>query len=256
MSKLALPQFSKTQDIGDSLKIINSSFDIFKKEIEEQKDSLNEINNFKNSISSIYDKLKFSNDFMKKRNPVYMETWEDILNKKDKYTKPIITIYPEKFRDDLKQVSTSYIENIIHDWITKTYIIKPKKIDKPNYIEGQKAVIYYIKCAEDVRKIKEETNNSSITCRTENKEVIVNCESKRSGQVCIDGCGCINCSETADCNAKGTAECNFSDNNIKSKTANRYLKSNTSLIFEEFFETKFEFVKFIVEDCIWKLDKT
>jgi hypothetical protein len=254
MLKFNLPQ--KSQDIGNSLKTINNGFNFLKTQIENQKDFLNEINDFKSSISLIYDQLKFSNDFMKKRNPVYMETWEDILNKKEKYIKPIITIYPEKFRDDLRQVSNSYIENIIHDWITKIYTIKPKKIINPNYVEGQKAVIYYIKCSEETMNIKEEVNSSVVLCETADKDVTVYCTSKRSGQVCIDGCGCINCSDTATCNVTEKATCNYSDNNIVSKTANRYLKSNTSLSFEEYFETKFGFVKFIVEDCIWKVDKT
>jgi hypothetical protein len=256
MSKIALPTLQKTQDIGDSLKNIDKSFNLLKTEIEQQKDSSNDIENLKNSISLFYDQLKFSIDFMKKRNPVYMETWEEIINKKNKYIKPIVTIYPEKIRDDLKQVSSGYIENIIHDWITKTYIIKSKKIDNPNYIEGQIAIIYYIKCSEDFRSIKDQTNNAYITCVTGDVNVTVNCESKRSGQVCIDGCGCVNCSKTESCSKSANLSCNFTDNNIISKTSNRYLNSNTSLVFEEYYENKFEFVKFIVEDCIWKVDKS
>jgi hypothetical protein len=254
MQKYNLPK--KTEDIGNSLKTINNVFNSLKTQIENQKDFLNEFNDFKDSISLIYDKLKFANEFIRKRNPVYMETWEDILNNKDKYIKPIITIYPEKFRDDLRQVSNTYIENIIHDWLTNTYVIKPKKIINPNYIEGQKAIIYYIKCAEDTMNIKGELNTSFIPCQTADKDVTVNCVSKRSGSVCIDGCGCVNCSGEATCSVTQTAICNYSDNNIVSKTANRYLNSNTSLSFEEYFETKFGFVKFIVEDCIWKVDKT
>jgi hypothetical protein len=257
MPKLELPRFFKSENIGDSLKTLNKSFDFLKKEIEKQNDSLDEYNDFKSSILLDFDNLKFANDFMKKRNPVYMETWEDILNKREHYVKPIITIYPEKFRGDLsKTFSSTYIENIIHDWITKTYIIKPKKIDKPNYVEGQKAIIYYIKCSEDIRKMNEVGNSEVVPCVTANKDVTVSCESKRSGQVCIRGCGCVNCAGSVTCDFTEEIECVFTDNGISSKTTNRYLKSKTSLIFDEYSETNFEFVKFIVEDCIWKVDKS
>jgi hypothetical protein len=256
MSKIALPKILKTEEIGNSLGKINKSFDLLKKQVENQNESLNEIDNFKKTINILFDKLKFSHDFMKRRNFIYQSTWRDISINKEKYIKPLILMYPQKFRDDVSAVTNTYIENVIHDWITDTYIIKSKKIDKPNYVEGQRAVVYYLKCREAVRRLNEVSTQDSITCITENIEVVVKCESRRAGQVCIGGCGCVNCAATSTCEKKGQGECKFSDNNISSKTANRYLKANTSLKYEDYFENKFEFVRLVVEDCIWKVDKS
>jgi hypothetical protein len=256
MSKISLPQILKTEEIGDSLGKINKSFTILNNILDDQKQALNDINKFKDSIGVLIKDLKFSYNFMKRRNPVYKETWEDILNKRYKYIKPIIAIYPAKIRDDVVSYSSSYIENLIYDWLTKTYIIRSKKLDRPNYIEGQKAIIYFLKSTEIVRNISEQIDRSSITCQTEDINVTVNCESKRSGQVCVNGCGCVNCSGTATCPKTQKVICNFSDQQKSNKEVPRYLQSKTSLKFEEYFENKFGFVRYIVEDCIWKVDKS
>jgi hypothetical protein len=254
-NNIILGNFSKTQEIGDSIKEINNSFKIVDELLTTQKDSQEDINTFCSFIEEMFDELKFSYEFIKDNRFYFYDLWDEVLEKKELFLKPIVSLYPQKIRSDSSTIDQSYIENLLYAWVTKNYIITSNSKDKPEYIEGQKIIIYYVLAYEKTEQSKNNVDISSTTCITSDIEVVVNCTSKRSGQSCVDGCGCVSCSTTVRCNEKGRLNCFYTDSFTNRNGVERYLRGITSYLFEEYPDSSFGYVTFIVNDCEWKLQR-
>jgi hypothetical protein len=251
--KLSLPQ--KTQEIGDSINKINSSFSTLKSYLRQLREVKNEGESLITAIKVWSDDLTYCLNFMNRNNTKYLNLFEEVLNKKDVLIKPLILMYPSKIRSDVGAYSRLYIQNLVHDWITRFYPIQVPRVGKPNYVEGQKAVIYYLR-NEETSLTRTTTARDSTICVTRDTSVTARCTSTRVGQVCINGCGCVSCAGTKHCNKTERIDCYFTDNNARRERVQRYLALNMKYEHRDFPETKFGFVRFIVEDCIWKVDNT
>lgn len=257
MSKIPLISLNKQTDIGNSIKSINNNFSVLQQNIESQQEDQQEIQDFVDSIPQFFSDLKNSLDFFKKNYNTYKETMEVLINNKEKYLKPIITIYPEKFRFDNTKINNDYIQNILHDWVTNNYKISNNRLtQKPYYVEGQTIIVYFLRSSEQNEKSVNVKNSDYAVCTIDKSVVTANCTAVTVGTVCV--CSCVNCggpyyyTSTVDI----TDSCYYYDNNIESKGTVRDLKSIVSYNYINYTENNIEFVKFIVEDCIWKVDNS
>jgi hypothetical protein len=255
MNKLKLSLPAKTQEIGDSITNINLAFTTLKSYLRSLRDIKEEGDSLVTAINVWFDDLNYCLNFMNRNNTKYLNLFEEVLNKRDILIKPLILTYPSKIRSDVGDYTSVYIQNLIHDWITKFYPIKPPNVNRPNYVEGQRAVVFYLR-NEETSLTRRATSTDTVICVTQDETVTARCTSTRTGQVCINGCGCISCAGTIHCNKTGTVDCYFSDNNARRERVQRYLALNMRYEHVDFPETKFGFVRFIVEDCIWKVDNT
>lgn len=251
--KLKLPQ--KTQEIGDSINRINWCFTTLKSYLRQLKEVKNEGDSLIDSVKVWSDDLTFCLNFMNRNNTKYLNLFEEVLNKKDLLIKPLILTYPSKIRSDVGAYSKLYIQNLVHDWITRFYPIQIPRVGKPNYVEGQKAVVYYLRSQETSLTRRTSARDTTV-CVTTDINVTVACKSTRTGQVCINGCGCISCAGTKYCSKTERINCYFTDNNARRERVQRYLALNMKYEHVDFPETRFGFVRFIVEDCVWKVDNT
>lgn len=254
-NNIVLGNFSKTQEIGDSIKEINNSFKILDELLSKQKEDQDDIDTFCSFMDGIFDELQFSYEFIKDNRFYFYDLWDEVLAKKELFLKPIICVYPQKIRTDVAGIDQTYIENLLFEWVTKNYIITSNSKDKPEYVEGQKIIIYYALCSEKTQQSLDNIDTSNTICKTGDVDVVVSCQSSRSGQSCFDGCGCVSCSKTVTCNQSGRLNCFFTDSFTKRNGVERYLRSITSYLFEEYPDSSFGYVTFIVDDCSWKLQR-
>jgi hypothetical protein len=254
-NNIILGNFSKTQEIGDSIKEINNSFKILDELLTTQKESQEDINTFCSFMEEMFDELKFSYEFIKDNRFYFYDLWDEVLEKKELFLKPVVCLYPEKIRSDVSTIDQSYIDNLLYSWVTKNYIITSNSKDRPEYIEGQKIIIYYVLASEKTQQSLNNVDISTTKCITGNVDVVVNCTSRRSGQSCFDGCGCVSCSKTVNCNNIGRLNCFYTDSFTRRTGVERYLRGITSYLFEEYPDSSFGYVTFIVNDCEWKLQR-
>ena len=254
-NSIILGNFSKTQEIGDSIKEINTSFKILDELLNSQKESQEDINTFCSFMEEMSDELKFSYEFIKDNRFYFYDLWDEVLAKKELFLKPIVVLYPQKIRTDVSLIDQSYIENLLYEWVTSNYIITSNSKDKPEYIEGQKIIIYYTLSSEKTQQSMNNVDISTTKCITKDVDVVVNCKSTRSGQSCFDGCGCVSCSKTVHCTNTGRLNCFYTDSFTKRNGVERYLRGITSYLFEEYPDSSFSYVTFIVNDCQWKLER-
>jgi hypothetical protein len=254
-NNIVLGNLSKTQEIGDSIKEINNSFKILDELLTTQKESQQDIDTFCSFIEEMFDELKFSYEFIKDNRFYFYDLWDEVLEKKELFLKPIVCLYPQKIRSDVSIIDQNYIENLLYEWVIKNYIITSNSKNKPEYIEGQKIIIYYVLAQEKIEQSLENLDISTTKCITKDVEVVVNCNSRRSGQACFDGCGCVSCSRTVKCSNKGTLNCFYTDSYTQRNGVERYLRGITSYLFEEYPDSSFGYVTFIVNDCEWKLQR-
>ena len=251
--KLILPQ--KTQEIGDSINRINGCFSSLKSYLRQLRDVKDDAQSLVDSVRSSTDDLTYCLDFMNLNNTKYLNLFEEVLNKRELLIKPLILTYSSKIRSDVSAYSKLYIQNLVHDWITRLYPIQSTSVEKPNYVEGQRAVVYYL-MNQETTLTRYTRSRDAVVCMTANTTVTVACKTTRTGQVCINGCGCISCAGTKHCSKTDTIDCYFTDNNARRERVQRYLALEMKYEHIDLPETRFGFVRFIVEDCIWKVDST
>lgn len=259
MSKIPLISLNKQLDIGNSINSINNNFSVLQKNIDSQQEDQQEIQDFVDSIPQFFSDLKYSFDFFKKNYNTYKETMEVLINNKEKYLKPIITIYPQKFRYDNTKINANYIQNVLHDWVTNNYKISNNKLtQKPYYVEGQTIIIYFLRSSEKTEKSVPVKTTDNTICSVTTSIATGTCRQNTVGSVCINHCGCIGCGGPLVYNVTKdiTSTCYYNDNGVLSKSTARYLTSNVSCKYVNYIENNFEFVKFIVEDCVWKVDNS
>lgn len=259
MSKIPLISLNKQIDIGNSINSINNNFSVLQKNIDSQQEDQQEIQDFVDSIPQFFSDLKYSFDFFKKNYNTYKETMEVLINNKEKYLKPIITIYPQKFRYDNTKINANYIQNVLHDWVTSNYKISNNKLtQKPYYVEGQTIFIYFLRSSENTEKSVPVKTTDNAICSVTTSIATGTCTQYTVGSVCIDHCGCVGCGGPITYNVTKdiTSTCYYNDNGVLSKSTLRYLTSNVSYKYVNYIENNFEFVKFIVEDCVWKVDNS
>lgn len=255
MNKLKVTLPSKTEEIGDSLNNINLAFNTLKVYLRNLNNVKKNGENLIDSVNFWYNDLKYCFDFMNKNNSKYLELFEEVLNKRSFLIKPLMLMYTSKFRSDVGAYTNVYIQNVIHDWITRFYPIKTNNSDKPNYAEGQKAVVFYLRSEEN--SLETRTNDSdSIVCVTSDINVTARCKSTRTGQVCINGCGCVSCAGEIHCNKTERVNCYYADNNARQARVRRSLTLQMKYQYNDYPETKFGFVRLIVDNCEWKVDNT
>jgi hypothetical protein len=252
---IILGNFSKTQDIGDTIGEINRSFKILDETVKDKKDIQSDINSFVSFTDDIYDKLNFCHKFMQENRFYLYDVWDEVVEKKEKFLKPIMVMYTEKIRNDILDFSQQYIENLLLDWVNTKYIILSKELDKPNYVEGQTINVYYLKAEENIIESLNNRDTATTTCIAKDVEVVVTCFSKRNGQACFDGCGCVSCGKTVTCKNTGQLSCYFTDSYLKRYGVERYLRSICGYTFEEYPDIKFDMVTYIVDDCVWKIKR-
>jgi hypothetical protein len=259
MSNVALPKISKISAIGDTVKNINLSFETLKNKIDEQNTNFLEFDNFKNTINIFSEQLRFAHDFLKSKQQTYLDTYETIENSREQYLKPLVLFYPKKIREDDPRIKLSYIQNLLYAWITKTYPINQNNIKNPNYVQGQKAIVYFLRSKEIIRESSDFVDRDTVLCITNPVNTInVSCTSRRVGRVCVNRCGCIDCGSTKTFLESKQYPCFFTDYNNQSRPSQvtRQLKSSSKYQYNEYPETKIEFIEFIVDECMWKVFTT
>jgi hypothetical protein len=258
MSKIPIFSLNKQTDIGNSINHINNNFSILQKNIDEQKTDQQEVQDFVDSIPQFFSDLKYSYDFFKKNYDTYKETMEVLINNKEKYLKPIITIYPEKFRYDNDKVNANYIQNVLYNWVTKNYKISNNKLtEKPYYVEGQSIIVYFFRSSESIQKSTTVRTTDYTVCVTGEQKINLDCKQETVGKVCNGRCGCFDCGGPLEYKQTVTLKnCFYNDNGIKSNGVVRSISSNVSYEYTSYIENYVEFVRFIVEDCTWKVDNS
>lgn len=254
--KYVLPTLSKTQDIGNTVESLNKSFLDLDNFLNKEKLKNNDINNFVNSINIIYDKLSFACSYIEQNKDNLINISKDVAVNKIKWLKPIILFYYEKFYNMPSIYSLKYIEDLICKWVQANYPVKINNVIKPNYVDGQKAIVFYLKTI-DTTETFSYNNLSPILCLTEDAKVALNCTTSTTGKACIAACGCVNCANTVHCKQTKITPCFFKDKNTKVHTSvYRHLELNCDYINEDTKDVAIYSVNLIVKDCIWKIDKT
>ena len=259
MANIILEKVDKKQNIGNSLDVINSNFKILDNSINSQKEDQLEIQDFVDSVNNNFSDLKYSLNFFKKNYKTYLETMENIINNKEKYLKPIVTIYPEKFRYDNPKQNNAYIENVIHDWVTSKYTIYNRRLsERPFYVEGQAIIIYFLRSSEKLQKSTDLKRKNEMLCETSGDQAVnLKCKANAYGSVSIDGCGTINCGGELNCDQSNKIKgCHYDDDNNITTIVSRYVKGTYRYNYIDYTEDVFEYIKFIVEDCTWKIDNS
>jgi hypothetical protein len=253
--KYVLPTLSKTQDIGNTVESLNKSFLDLDNFLNKEKLKNNDINNFVNSINIIYDKLSFACSYIEQNKDNLINISKDVAVNKIKWLKPVILFYNEKFYDRSSIYSLKYIEDLICKWVQANYPVKINNVIKPNYVDGQKAIVFYLKTI-DTTETFSYNNLSPILCQTEDSKVALNCTTSTTGKACIAACGCVNCANTVHCKQTKITSCFFKDKFTKSQSIYRHLELNCEYINEDTKDVAIYGVNLIVKDCIWKIDKT
>lgn len=255
MKNISLNLPNASDNIGDSINKLNNVFNNLKSYIDDLNDVKGVSENFQDSVNVWLSELQYSLDFMNKNNKKYLNLFEEVLNKRDLLVKPLMLFYPTKIRSDVAAYDRLYTQNLIHDWISKYYPIKTPKIEKPNYVEGQKAVVYFLR-NEEIEAERNESQSDFIQCFTQDFRLYVACVTKRTGQVCVPGCGCVGCAGQTYCSNSDLLDCYFPDLGLRRNSVLRYLSLNMKYSYEDFSENKFDIVRFIVDECEWKVDNT
>ncbi len=252
--KIPIISLNKQKDIGNSLETINNNFNLLQNTIDTQKDDQQEIQDFVDSVNQSISDIKYSYNFFKKNYNQYKETMEVLINDKEKYLKPIITLYPEKFRYDNTKVTSNYIQNVLHDWVTSEYQIYNNKLSqKPFYVEGQSIFVYFFRSSEQLEKSTITRTSDYMTCLTGKQTTRLKCTQYTVGTLC--NCSCINCGGPLHQNQDHELKnCYYDDNGIVSNAVVRSITSNISYKYTNYIDNVIEYVKFVVEDCVWKVD--
>lgn len=258
MKKIPIVPLNKQKNIGDSLSVINNNFTLLQNNIDSQKEDQKDIQDFVDSINQSISDIKYSYNFFQKNYKKYKETMEVLINDKQKYLKPIITLYPEKFRYDNTKIKAKYIQNVLHEWLTSEYEIYNKRLsEKPFYVEGQSIFVYFFRSSEKEEKSTIIRSSDYMTCLTGKQTVRINCVQYTVGKLCNGYCGCVECGGPIKKPQDHIlSNCFYDDNGIKSNGVTRKLTSNISYKYNNYTENVIEYVKFVVEDCMWKVDNS
>ena len=209
-----LPYLEKQEDIGNTVEVLNRSFKDLENFLSTEKQKAEEISDFVQNINTVYDKIDAACLFLEKNKNHLNFLYRNVVANKTKWLKPIILFYKEKFYDNSSLFSDEYINDLLCKWMQSNYPVKFNNSIKPNYVDGQTAVISYIRSL-DEKHLYTYNNENSIYCQTEQLVLEVNCFTTVTGRTCAGGnCGCVDCAMTAYCKERKVIDCFFGDREI------------------------------------------
>lgn len=255
MKKYILPTLKNTEDIGNTVGELNRSFKDLNSFFEKEKEKSGEVDTFIKNLSQIFNKMEQACNIMEKNKNTFFNLSQTVKDKKVKWLKPIVLFYNEKFYDNPSIFSFEYIEDRLCKWMQLNYPVKKNDVDKPLFVEGQTALIFYMK-SKDSKASFSYSNETFVNCLTQNVSVSVSCSSRAVGKACVSNCGCVNCNAVIHCSKSETLGCYYRDRNLNLQSVNRYLKINSKYINDDSWDTSIFNVKLIVNDCEWNIDKS
>lgn len=249
-----LPDLKKQEDIGNTVETLNRSFKDYESFLSGEKAQVEKIQSNTVGLNYILNKIEESCVFMEENANSLLNLYTTVASNIQDWLKPIVLFYKEKFFDNSAVFSEEYIDDTVCKWVQSNYPVSVNKKSKPNYIEGQTAYIFYFKTLDKAQQFNY-SQESSVTCVTEDVDVKLNCQTIIKGQTCQGGCGCVNCALTTNCKKTKNSKCRFKDRGLNVKSIKRYLKINADYKGDDTYDTKIGRVKLIVKDCEWQIEK-
>ena len=244
------------ENIGDSLSSININFDVIdsslqKLNINTDKFLIPYINFFKQNEKKLTGLIDILYD--KKPNWDIMSSY--VTTNSAKWIKPIVFIDSNIYRfpeSNLKATTDFVIETF-----RSIYPVFTDSSNEPNYIENQKAVIYYYVNHIHKKTIMEDMTNSDFAnCVSQGtKTAILTCQDKVNfDKTYCDGkeLTCLGCGGTP-CQQSVSVTCVYPE--TKTTTTNRYIQAIIRSNFEDIAEKEIKTIFLKIKDCNWVIER-
>jgi hypothetical protein len=254
---MELLKIQKLEFIGDSLSAININFDIIDSTIKNinfntDKFLIPYVNFFKENQK----RLKFMEDvfYDKKSNWDSMVSFVTINSAK--WIKPIVFVDPNVYKFSDSSLQTT-INSIVNNFKTFHPVFKDDNKTIPNYIENQKAVVYYyVNNINNTIKLEDVVNSDFANCVSQGtKSIILNCQNtmKNTSTFCNGvETTCSGCAGTP-CQQQVSVTCVYPE--TKTTTTNRYIQAIIRSNFEDIAEKEIKTIFLTMKNCEWAIER-
>lgn len=168
-----------------------------------------------------------------------------------KWITPLILWYPVVMKMEESRSQPEIAENFFLNFLNGTYPVFNQGSPAPNFLEGQKAIVYSFNYEQDTPTLQSFSLADFTTCKTEDENICAWCAKCYSGSVYCgkSNFGCGGCSRCSKCAA---LPCNF-DNGLKTKDARIVgeLRIEYSNKYESVFLNAYVFK---IKNCMWEFD--
>jgi hypothetical protein len=243
--------------IGDSLSAVNINFDILdsslsKLNINTEKFLMPYSNFFKDNKK----RLDFIEDVFYDKKPNWDFMVSFVSANSSKLIKPIVFIDPNIYK-----YPESNLKSTVDYVVEKFRIIHPLFTDststKPNYIENQKAIVYYyVNHIQNKIKINDTVNSDFANCVSQGtKTAILNCQNQTTSQKTY--CNgkeltCLGCAGTP-CQQEVSVTCVYPE--TKTSTTNRYIQAIIKSNFDDISEKEIKTIFLKIKNCDWVIER-
>lgn len=188
----------------------------------------------------------------------FSANWDTVKNlvstNSAKWIKPIVYIHPAplSFPAYLSSV------NLLLSSFNSIYPILNVDLSPPNYVENQKAFIYYytqsikdvlnenftVNSAEVAHCVAEDSRTGCVTCRNHVGRSSTSC---RGEQQSCGGCAGSSCQSCA------TVFCRYPE--TRTNRTNRYIQATINSSFQDVYERELKGMVYVVKNCSWTFER-
>lgn len=254
---MELLNIKKLEFIGDSLSAININFDVIDSTIKQinfntEKFLIPYVNFFREN----HKKIKFIEDVFYDKSSNWESMVTFVTTNSAKWIRPIVFVDKEiyKFEDSNTQTT---INKVLNNFRTFFPVFKDTNSTIPNYIENQKAIIYYyVNQINNRIKIEDVVNSDFANCVSQGtKTVILNCQNTTNNtKTFCNGTEmtCLGCGGSP-CQQQVSVTCLYPE--TKSTTTNRYIQAIIKSNFEDIAEKEIKTIFLTMKNCEWTIER-
>jgi len=243
--------------VGDSLSAININFDVIDSTLQKLNIDTNKFlipySNFFKQNQKI---IKSITDVFYDRKPLWDSMVTIVSTNSAKWIKPIVFISSNVYRFP-ESNDQSTINSVINQFKSVYPMFESSSSQRPNYIENQKAVVYYyVNHISNKLTINDTINSDIANCVSQGtKTTVINCQNQRlnSTTTCNGSeVSCLGCEGTP-CQQEVSVTCLYPE--TKTTTTNRYIQAIIRSNFEDISEKEIKTIFLTVKDCDWVIER-
>lgn len=169
-----------------------------------------------------------------------------------KWITPLVLWYPTVMIMEESRTLPEIAENRFLAWLNALYPPFSPDNSVPNFLEGQRAIIYSFNYEQDVPTLQSFNLIDYTTCQTADEKICAYCAKCYSGSVGCGEKGTFNCNGCSYCSRCANLPCNF-DNGLKTKDAR--IVGDIRIDYSNKYESQvLNAYVFKIQDCRWEFD--